>query len=429
MINSARPSVGPEPRDLATRTDTVVHGDTPQEEPGTPTDTRVTQEKASPKRAVKKPSPEKTLRQHIAHKAHHALVWGDNRSTKAHPSSETSVSSSSSSSSSNRTRTTDTRATVDGPRIPAFSDWATSAEAVQARSDLDVISVIRQRGKLLGDLIYDLGMNDTDAVTKSLQQIPSSVEQFDSFFPPLPPDEPTYYQSIQQMAVAYHQEHNTAHSERLVQFFANQNTRLTTVSFAQESLQDVPQVQIDKAYAPEVQALCVALRDTGDALLPSTVDRLQPLMEKALARDLKEQSLATELARQPYANLRMMMLKCMLLSTHMDSGLVFAFREQIKAAIEMQTHVSDVLREQLLKGPVDEAKVASLALVEYAKQMTSLAVDYVSAGATWKEVDAVNEGIEEVYVHYAGLKETHGLEEIALRWVTRQIQNTLREAH
>ena len=179
--------------------------------------------------------------------------------------------------------------------------------------------------------------------------------------------------------------------------------------------------QLNKIYPPTVRALCEALRDASDKDLHASPSPFLKLIKGAMANE----NLMAKLATQPYANLRMLQLKCTVLAAQIDPKLASVLLEEIREARAFQKEGSARLRQQLLQHPVVHKNVAAFALMEYAKQMTSLPLDYVSAGATRDEVLVMKRALQDTYEHYVAVDSGHlAVELVALQWVMDQIIKT-----
>ncbi|QHE84420.1 hypothetical protein [Hydrogenophaga sp. BPS33] len=122
----------------------------------------------------------------------------------------------------------------------------------------------------------------------------------------------------------------------------------------------------------------------------------------------------------------MLMVKCTVLAAINDdhAGIVIAFRKLAESAREMQKNASALLRKELLEDTLAPQEIAALARVEYAKQTTSIAVDYVSAGTFWEELPSMLNAIETVHAYHAAPERADAfpLELAALDWVRTQIR-------
>ncbi len=311
------------------------------------------------------------------------------------------------------------------PTVPMQRESEWGFKAAQATRALRSATVILAREVLREKLTLALLTGDFNTVTAVLQKIPSGVAYLDHYVPP-----PSVFQldachAIHRGAKAYRDTGASDLSERLVQFTGDNLRRAQTFVRMEEDLKKFTPAERDSVYPPPMQALCVALRQTRSAELPHQQQQLQALIAAALTTP----NLDTELAQQPFASLRMMLLKCRLLEGVVANTVLTPLRENLEWAHQHQTRVSAMLRSRLLDDKPDVEEIGALARVEYAKQMTSLAIDYVSDGASWQGVDRMNDRLAEIDPSIVTNGPEQLAQKIAIEWVAQQIEATHGRPH
>lgn len=297
------------------------------------------------------------------------------------------------------------------------SEW--SKPVGDAHSAKTQATEILWRATLLYELLDFLAQDKPKDVNDILRGYADfKAESFEQHFPPAPYLRDTSLLANAERVAA---EYPGAESERLVRLVQTMVAQSKRRAFVETQQQKWPAELRNNAHAPEVRALCKALVETHELALKSDA-RLPDLIESALA--MKDRSLATELALQPYANLSMMLTKCTVLETAMGETVLKPLRRDILTAIEVQTSASARLLEQLLKDPVDPAQVVLLARVEYAKEMTSLSIDSVNATATSSEIKTMLANIETVRQSYLQKDESLLPERVALDAIAERLKET-----
>lgn len=278
---------------------------------------------------------------------------------------------------------------------------------------------ILERASLLQRLFEALYNGDWIAIQDGLAEIPQEVEHFDRFFP-VPPIG-LRYPLLAKFAELYHQQANTPASQRLLALIQDSQLRLDAQFQVAADQQALPTDHLKRAYPTEIVDLCLALRDTPESELSAQAPRLEKLIQRALPTP----HLTAALAMQPYANLRMLRLKCTVLKTHLPQALAERLLNNVQQAQTVQTNASAGLREQLLQRKPIWKNVARLAMLEYAKQKTSAPIDHVSAGATLEQLHVLNLHIQRAFGYYSERDTGNlGVELAALRWVMDQIHRT-----
>ncbi len=97
-------------------------------------------------------------------------------------------------------------------------------------------------------------------------------------------------------------------------------------------------------------------------------------------------------------------------------------REHAHNAHVQQLKNTQQLRQRLLEPPLLASDIATLALSEYARVMTTMTIDNVSKGAARMEVNALARGIGRVCAHYEKNPILSKIEMAALRWVRDRIE-------
>ena len=113
----------------------------------------------------------------------------------------------------------------------------------------------------------------------------------------------------------------------------------------------------------------------------------------------------------------------------MASTILTPLRENLEWAHQHQTRVSAMLRSRLLDDKPDVEEIGALARVEYAKQMTSLPIDYVSDGASWQGVDLMNDRLPEMGRSIVNHGPEQLAQKIAIEWVAQHIEATHGRPH
>ncbi|MDO9435012.1 hypothetical protein [Hydrogenophaga sp.] len=309
-----------------------------------------------------------------------------------------------------------------GPIHGRFTEWDDMAsEHPQTPYAITTAAPMSQRTSLLDDLLRALDMGLFTQASAHLAAIPAEVEHLDRYFPPAPltRDVGTLLKRAEQLV----EQTGTASSRRLLAFISDCQLRATAQHKVVSDQQHVTDKQLKKIYPPDVRHFCIAIRDAPDARLDA---HPSPFLKRIILA-MESPRLMAALAAQPYVNLRLLQLKCTVVAAHLGPKLANGLLKAIQEAREFQKNGSLMLKEQLLQPTLSTTRIAALALMEYAKQMTSLPIDYVSAGATWDEVLVMTHGMQTTYEHYLSMDpETVNVELAALRWVTRQIIDTHR---
>lgn len=306
-------------------------------------------------------------------------------------------------------------------RMP--SPMTTGDGPVQAPHELRDVRDILRREPLLNRLLNAVEDGEWSAIDALLAKVPAGVEHLEHYLPPAPLTLP--YDAILAKASAYDDRTQTASSHRLLMFITDCKLRCDAQHQVVRDHKGLTNAAINKTYAPEVRDLCLALRNTSALQLNAKPQEVVEQIRLALQRP----RLVQALAMQPYADLRALRLKCEVLATRLDPQLVGSLIASIEEARALQTNASLILRDHLLQEVIDPRRVATLALVEYAKQMTSAPIDHVSAGATWDEISDMHGVVQEVLERFVAMPpETVGVELAAIRWVAAQIGATHHQA-
>lgn len=280
---------------------------------------------------------------------------------------------------------------------------------------------VLQRAQLLLRLLVALDNGDMKAIIHCLEAIPAKVEDYGSYFPPAPLH--FHHDILLQVAQTFHDGTPTASSERLLDFAIDNMLRWNARDYAALDDGKLATSQLQRLRPPAVRDLCAALKDTHELALATSEHPWDDLFRLAAQTD----HLTVALAIQPHANLRMVQLKCTVLSTtQKDPTIANHLLTHIQEARDLQTNASAQLRHQLLQPTLDPSAVAAFALMAYARQMTDLPVDHVSAGATRDEVGTMHRAIGEVYTSFLQASQDEvSAEVVALGWLMAQMQQTL----
>lgn len=316
------------------------------------------------------------------------------------------------------TATTSTTATTGiGWRIHAVKSHA-HWDAVTDAAELMV------RAELRDALIKALNNGDTDAVTQWLQQVPPDVKVLSKYFPPALVI--NSHVIALETATRYDRDAATSRSYSLRAFISGAHSRSLTVDRVTTDQQDVTDAELDQLCAPPVRQLCLVLRNVSEQEIEHYAHDLAMLVLDAL----QVPTLEADLTRQPYASLKVVLLKCTLLDTHVDPGALEQLRTHVRKAHERQLKDTEVLRRLLLTTPVSEADVATFALSEYAREMTAGPNNYVIAGVmSMAQINTLVRNIDHVYRHYLDNNKLGKLEMAAVRWVRDHIRHTRDVAH
>ncbi|QHE84421.1 hypothetical protein [Hydrogenophaga sp. BPS33] len=314
-------------------------------------------------------------------------------------------------------------ASTPGPRTRKIPEWVTGDATVDRfRTQLESPTVIRQRGVLCVDLFSALERDDASWTHDLLNTIPTDCPDLSLYLLPQPHN--THPAALRIKAQQYDDHHQTVQSRLLLRFVDDARTRAMHAQSVDSAYHALPQAQREKTYAPQVRALCLALRDTHELALKHRASELVLLIQAANGPHDPDR-LVAEFARQPFAHVGMLVLKCLLLATHtMHRDMVHILLSQLRQAFEQQRTVSQRMQDELCRETFQPEKVAELALVEYAKQMTSAPVDFVSEGALWSQVRAMDARIQAVAGEYQQKGPDFGAQQVALQWVARQIRDT-----
>lgn len=275
------------------------------------------------------------------------------------------------------------------------------------------------------DLNMALFACDDATVTSILQEIPGHFDQLDHYFVPASIHQINACNALHKLAQAYNQKTQSTASRRLVQFMGVNLLRAHAFARMESDLKRFSPEDLDACFPPKVRALCVAMRDTLSAELRSQARRFRVLIQAALATP----NLDTEFSQQPFASLRLMLLKCKVLELFVEKTLMDRLREHIELARQDQMNVSALLRGNILEDHPDEETIGALARVEYAKQMTSLPIDYVSAGATLEQVDVMHAHLLATGTSITRKGREYLAQKVAIVWVAQQIEKTQSQAH
>lgn len=309
-----------------------------------------------------------------------------------------------------------------GPDLRSVSEWTIADDLTNAQE-------ILQQASALGELLFQLDEGNATGIQAALEKIPPEVGHYEHHFPPAPMDLP--YAHLHTMARTFENLFPSLAADRLLILIGDCHQRQEAQMQVAVDLKDVSGTHFNRKYAPDLQAVCWALRETPELELREKAEGITSLIERLLT--LKDRDLVRELATQPTINLRMASAKCAVLAAASEdrADTITAFRNQVEAARDMQKTASALLRKELLEDPLDAEKIAALALVEYAKETTSIAIDYVSAGTRWEELPVMHAALRTVRAHFADQERAteFPLEAVALDWVYQQIGYTLSLPH
>lgn len=282
---------------------------------------------------------------------------------------------------------------------------------------------IVKRAIALTNLFEALHAGDTALVTELLAELPNNHTQLSDYFPPAPSIlSYTPYADLLQKALLYHQDAPSTFSKGLLELIDDCSLRAIGSALVRKDHEGIPQGERDNKYPPEVRQLCMAFRDTDVLNLKSQAAQLKGL----IAGISDFESLDTELVQQPYASLSMMLVKCTLLEEHTDPQTVAPLRAAITSAIQTRTQVTGELREQLLNSRRDSGYVASLAMAEYAKEMTT-GVYLLCDRATPEQIRTLHSNIQAEMQNALMVKVGLRAEQAALWWLTQQIGKTAQQ--
>lgn len=309
------------------------------------------------------------------------------------------------------------KSTPAGPAIRTASEWSMVR-------DLEDAQEILKRASHLANLLYQLQEGNADKLIALLATIPENVAHYQDHFPPAPMH--GGYGPLHALAKVFAIQHPSVSADRLLIFMGDCHQREAAQEQVARDHEAIVDELLHARHRPDVRELCTALRDTHELELEAACDDLVTRITGVLTLDGID--VVQALAIQPYANLRMLRLKCTVLAEFNEAqrGVVLAFRDRVDAARAVQREASLRLREALLKDTLHEEKIAALALVEYAKQTTTIAIDHVSAGATWNEVQALHKALRIVYAYYA--EDRAGefpVEQAAFEWLSVQLRRTI----
>lgn len=311
---------------------------------------------------------------------------------------------------------------VDALKQPrSRADIGVAASPTLASHEPKDATDVLQRAQLLLRLLVALDNGDMKAIIQCLEAIPAEVEDYGSYFPPAPLH--FHHDILLQVAQIFHDGTPTASSERLLDFAIDNMLRWNARDYAALDDDKLAPSQLLRLRPPAVQDLCAALKDTHELALATSEHPWDDLFRLAA----QTEHLTVALAIQPHANLRMVQFKCTVLSTTQTNPTVAnQLLTHIQEARDLQTNASAQLRHQLLQPTLDPSAVAAFALMAYARQMTDLPVDHVSAGATRDEVGTMHRAIGEVYTSFLQASQDEvSAEAVALGWLMAQMQQTL----
>lgn len=310
-----------------------------------------------------------------------------------------------------------------GPHIEPVFEWAADPQALLSAAGFTSSTLVLERSTELLNLLRALEENDMAQVQSALALIPPEVEHHDRYFPVAPFIDG--YDDFARTAALYAQKGTAPSWQRLQQFMEACDRRVQGFNQVLADHTTLTEAQLDLRYTPEVKALCVALRLTHELEISAQSQKLSVFIRRAVVTH--GEALPGLLAQQPFVGLRMALIKCTVLAAHMDAQLIASFRARVLQAIDMQRNASESLRKLLLTDTLDETKIASLALVEYAKQATSVPLDYVSTGATWEDVSKMIESLDLVFTYYVEQGDAFDVEQAALHGVLARMRHSLLE--
>ncbi len=326
----------------------------------------------------------------------------------ANVSTNTDATTTSTTDTTNTTTTTTTTDTVDPPLH---------------REKMQDASALKARARLRDGLITALRHGDTATVSALLATLPPGVEYLTPYLPPAPASGD--YAAALGVADRYMKNTRTSRGKSLHAFVFAAYGRSVGAMRVKQDQKSLTVPDLDRLCAPATRQLCQMLNDIAESDLGACAPRLSTLITQAL----KDPLLEVDLLRQPYANLKMVMLKCTLLAEHLDKSAVAQLRQHAHAAHKTQLKHTQLLRLHLLETPCNASAVATLALTVYARGMTTTVADHVSAGAVWKDVNAFARNIRQVYAHYLQNPGLGKAEMAALRWVRERILYTEKLTH
>ncbi|MDO9435006.1 hypothetical protein [Hydrogenophaga sp.] len=151
--------------------------------------------------------------------------------------------------------------------------------------------------------------------------------------------------------------------------FQSKFLRRTTVELANDPVSE-------KLFVP-VKALCELLRDTHE----TDLHHKALAFDEAIAMVLKQDNLETVFACQPYANLRTLQHKCVVLEVAegVDTARLRKLMDRLVEADTLQRSSSKELYELLMTENPDVRKVGHLAMMQYAMSFTLRPLRFLSA--------------------------------------------------
>ncbi|MDO9435013.1 hypothetical protein [Hydrogenophaga sp.] len=221
---------------------------------------------------------------------------------------------------------------------------------------VDDASELRQRAHLRDVLIAALATGDTASVDALLSTLPPGVHHLSQYLPPALATKA--YAAALRTAEQHSLEARTALSESLHAFVSSAQARSTAAIRVATEQHGLPERELGLLCAPDTRKLCLALRNVPESAMGSQANALQRLVTQAL----KNPSLEVDLTRQPYASLKVVLLKCTLLAEHLDKATMRRLRQHAQNAHDAQLRQTGQLRQRLEERPRNPAAIATLAL-------------------------------------------------------------------
>lgn len=300
---------------------------------------------------------------------------------------------------------------------------ALPAPATFAR--LDVADVL-MRVHVRDGLLEAVACRDHAAVQTWLRRIPPEVTDLTTYLPAVP----TNGGHGLAEHVAWTDLHTTPHApiDRLSRYLEAGGQRAQMAATRDADM--ARYLGMEGAYDANVHGICLAMDTIHETRLRIGAPVIEALMETAL----RTPRLAQHLAEQPFANLQVLLHKCVLLQTHMADKTLAAFCKAVENALVQQQEAPARLCNALLQNPFDEREVKRLALQDYARLITASPIEPLGSSLEGTKVDELQRQLETLHSRVdawitrlvrAYDSDTTDAEIVALRSVRARLQASL----
>ncbi|WP_137920216.1 hypothetical protein [Hydrogenophaga sp. 2FB] len=262
------------------------------------------------------------------------------------------------------------------PSSPSHTEHSTASKDLQS-TDSKAPADILQRATLR-DKLFTALVNERPTLAQTvLRDVPSTVP-LNAYFPEAVPD--NFNEKVWAMAQRYSLQGSAA-----LQTYVTQCHRLAAWHRWVDG-NVVQHADAQALFTPELRGVCNVLRSTHEKLLGKKALDIEQMMQAVL----KDPRLVEKLAQQPFTSIRTMLDKCEVLGPHIDATVLKRFRNALEQAQALQSRATDALRSELLSDTFDTSRLKLLVLVAFARQVTTLPADDLSANTTPEQKNKIH---------------------------------------